>query len=294
MILMTTQTSKDGRERGSGQLGDARPVHAHRDMPTGAAGNGQADSTGQYRVMELKPTPTDVRAALDRVGYIHCPGVLDAGLLAQVRADFDRVWAAQPTGTGKVSQHVLLAEPSFRALVTHPAILDRHRALFGAQTQLLALDLLRQGPDSQFTRFWHRDFGFPGDHLLAANTLLYLDDIDEVSGPTYVVPGTHRGTAHPPTGQEGASLPGEVAIHARAGDAAIINAAIWHTGGRNRGPGLRRAIYLYFGWWWLKPYDLDRGPLPAVAVDGASDELLKLLGQRMPGSDLHMYADPQA
>ena len=44
-------------------------------------------------------------------------------------------------------------------LIEHPPILDRHRAIFGNQVQLLQYDLLRQGPrNSAFPeRSWHRD-----------------------------------------------------------------------------------------------------------------------------------------
>jgi len=68
----------------------------------------------------------------------------------------------------------------------------------------------------------------------------------------------------------------------------LINAAIWHTGGRNRSCGKRRGIYLYYGWWWFKQYFADRGPMPWQAAVNATPERLSLLGQRMPGPDLHL------
>jgi len=229
------------------------------------------------------------RSSLEEHGYARLPGLVDAGHLQRLRVAFDRLWSAQPAGCGKVSQHQLLADSEFGALVEHPPLLAVHRALFGVQTQLIAFDLLRQGPHATGPeRSWHRDFSFPGDHLLAANTILYLDDITAESGPTWVVPGTHRGLTSPDAVTAGEPRADEVAITAKAGDAALINAAIWHCGSRNRGAGLRRAIYLYFGWWWLKRYNEDQGPLPAAALAGASEARRILLGQQMPGTDLHM------
>ncbi len=231
----------------------------------------------------------DERLRFDTDGYVHCASVLDAALLAEVRAEFDRLWA-EHGAAGRVFHQQLLTSPVFIRLIEHPPILARQRALFGEQVQLLSLDLLRQGPDSQSADYaWHRDFHFPGDHVLAANTLLYLDDITPESGQTRVVPGTHRGHEVPPTELCAGLLPGQIAITAQAGDAVMINAAIWHTGGRNRGAGQRRAIYLYFGWWWLKQYFADRGSMPWQAAVGATPERLALLGLRMPGRDLHMY-----
>lgn len=231
----------------------------------------------------------DERRQFDTDGYAVCRGVLDAVLLAEVRAEFDRLWTEHGAG-GRVFHQQLLTSPVFIRLIEHAPILARHRALFGEQVQLLSLDMLRQGPNSQSADYaWHRDFHFPGDYPLAVNTLLYLDDITPESGQPRVVPGSHRGQQRPPADLCGGPLPDQVAITAQAGDAVLINAAIWHTGGRNRGPGLRRAVYLYYGWWWLKQYFADRGPMPWQAAVGASPERLALLGLRMPGGDLHMY-----
>ena len=77
-----------------------------------------------------------------------------------------------------------------------------------------------------------------------------------------------------------------------AGDAVFINSAIWHTGGRNTGDGLRRGIYLYYGYWWLKRYESNVS-LPWQALEGADATRLQLLGLKNPGGgDLHQYALP--
>src|SRR5438067_760260 len=86
--------------------------------------------------------------------------------------------------------------------------------------------------------------------ILAA--LLFLDTITPEVGPTRVVPGSHRSEALPPRDREHEPLPDEVAVCVEAGDAILINGALWHTGGCNRSDGLRRAVYLYYGYWWLR------------------------------------------
>ena len=94
---------------------------------------------------------------------------------ASLQAEFDRVWDLP----GRSNQHTLLQHQAFLDLIVHPPILDRHRALFGDQTQLLQYDLLRQGPRNETfpLHSWHRDFVFPGDVPLSVNTLLFLDPI---------------------------------------------------------------------------------------------------------------------
>jgi ectoine hydroxylase-related dioxygenase (phytanoyl-CoA dioxygenase family) len=222
-------------------------------------------------------------------GYLHAKAVLEPALLDEVRAGFDKIW---DENNGKpCNQTVLLKHPLFIKLIEHPAILNRHRAMFGRQVQLLQYDFLRQGPKSTAAvRSWHRDFAFPGDNPISTNTILYLDDMTDESGPTYVVPGTQRGPNGPPKDKRGDSLPGEVAAYAKAGDAVFINSAIWHSGSRNNGNGLRRAIYLYYGYWWLKRYDAHQ-TMPWQPLENASEQRLRLLGVKMPDNDLHMY-DP--
>ena len=222
-------------------------------------------------------------------GYVHVPGVLTRDELTHVQSEFDRVWELP----GQSNQTKLLQHRTFIDLIQHPEILDRQSALFGNQLQLLQYDFLRQGPRNETfpTRAWHRDFVFPGDTPLSVNTILYLDDMPEERGPTYVVPGTHRGASLPPRGMLNEPLPGEVAALARAGDAVFINSAIWHSGGRNRSDGPRRGIYLYYGYWWLKRYE-GAVSLPWQALEDADEQRLKLLGIKMPG-DLHQY-DPNA
>lgn len=229
------------------------------------------------------------RALFLEQGYLHVPGILAEGHLALIQSEFDRVWEAEGP---RVSQHQLFKYPAFLDLIEHPPILERHHAIFGIQTQLLQYDLLRQGPRSESwpIRGWHRDFAHPGDLPLSINTIVYLDEMTEERGPTYVVPGTHRGTEGPPRELASQPLPDEVAVRAKAGDAVFINSAIWHSGGRNRTDSLRRGIYLYFGYWWLKRYESERA-LPWQVLENASEQRLRLLGVKMPQSDLHMY-DP--
>ena len=107
-----------------------------------------------------------------------------------------------------------------------------------------------------------------------------------------MVPGTHHGTDYPPTESRHEPLPGEVAAYAAAGDAIFINGAIWHTGGSNQTEGLRRGIFLYFGYWWMKRYESET-EFPWQAKQNASEQRLQLLGIKMPDRDIHQY-DPNA
>ena len=222
-------------------------------------------------------------------GYLHARQVLDAELLSKIRDEFERIWKAK----GRSNQLVLLKHRTFIDLVEHPPILERQAAIFGRQTQLLQYDFLRQEAGSTYPlRSWHRDFSFPGDTPLSINTIVYLDRMDDASGPTFVIPRSHCGTELPPAFSVHHSLPEEVPIYADPGDAVFVNGAIWHSGSRNQSKGLRRGIYMYYGYWWLKRYE-SGFTLPSECLEGASEARLRLLGYQMPDRDLHVY-DPIA
>ena len=220
-------------------------------------------------------------------GYLHAKNVLEGSHLALIQSEFDRVWEQEKP---PVNQHKLLKHRAFIDLISHPSLLERHQAVFGNQTQLLQYDLLRQPPHNTAmpAYSWHRDFTMRGDFPLSINTILYLNNITEETGPTRVVPGSHRGTEKPAPAQSNGPIKGEIPVYARAGDAVFINSAIWHTGGRNNSDGLRRGIYLYYGYWWLKRYDAERA-LPWQALENADETRLQLLGLKMPSGDIHQY-----
>lgn len=231
-------------------------------------------------------TPEEKASFLEQ-GYLHVKGILEPDLLTHLQEEYDRVWAL---GDGiHINQHELLKHQTFIDFIEYPPILERHRAIFETQVQLLQYDLLYQGPHSDFpTRVWHRDLVHPGDYPLSINTILYLDEMTPERGPTYVIPKTHRGYEKPPREKVFDSLPGEIPIYASPGDAIFINSAIWHSGSRNVSEGVRRTIYLYFGYWWMKPYEADQ-QRPYQCLIDATEQRLCLLGLKMPDGDLHQY-----
>lgn len=220
-------------------------------------------------------------------GYVLIKGVLEKDHLAQIRETFITVWERE---SAPCNQHKLLKYQPLIDLVEHPPILGNMQALYGSRTQLLQYDFLYQPPLSEGpARSWHRDFVFPGDYPLSSNNILYLQDMDDEIGPTYVVPGSHRGWLDLPDEEEKTSpRTDEVAIYAEAGDVAIINAAVLHSGAINRSADRhRRNLYMYYGHWWLKRYEAHQ-LLPWQCLENASEQRLRLLGVKSPG-DPHIY-----
>ncbi len=224
-----------------------------------------------------------------REGYVVAENVVTGTHLKQLQDTFDHGWEAEKA-TGIVRTRETLKYKPFVELLEHPPILERMRAIFGDQVQLISYDLLRQGPHNTTfpDRDWHRDFSFPGDRPIAVQTVLMLDDTTGDGGPTYGIPRSHVGEALPAQDEITKPLPGEVALSLHAGSAIFLNGALWHTGARNDSDHVRRGLYIYFGYWWLKPYDADKAN-PWQALEGASQQRLEILGVKQPDWDLHRY-----
>lgn len=228
-------------------------------------------------------TVSDGPVALDDAGYLLLECVLDAELIRRLRDEFDVLWKRH---NGSVDQRQLLASETFLELLEHPRLLAEVKAVFGAQMQLLMYALRQHDQaDDLRERDWHRDFSFVCDRTIGLNAIVYLDDTMH-TGPTLVVPGSHRWRDLP--GGRYEPRADELELPARAGQVLVSDAALWHSRGRNCTSSPRRIVLLYFGYWWLKRYEHDSA-LPWRALMNASAQRLQLLGLRMPGRDLHLY-----
>ena len=222
-------------------------------------------------------------------GYYLIKEIFNKNFLKIIKSHFIEIYEQE---NGKCSQHQLLKNDVFLNLIEYPNILNPMKFIFGSQIQLLQYDLLYQPPQNNGPfRNWHRDLSFPGQFPLSTNCIIYLEDMDEDIGPTYVVPGTHIGwLPEIKIKQKNIKLTNEIAINAEAGDMAIINSSILHSGSINKSKNKhRRNIYIYYGYWWLKRYKSEL-KLPWQCFNKASEQRLQLLGIKSPeNADLHIY-----
>jgi ectoine hydroxylase-related dioxygenase (phytanoyl-CoA dioxygenase family) len=116
--------------------------------------------------------------------------------------------------------------------------------------------------------------------------LLYLDDIDDDCGPTYIMPGSHRWLSMPPEDSLYDDLKGQVALRPRAGTMVLIHSALWHRGGANGAGGrLRRLVIQQFAPAWAKRSEFESlpaqplyEPLIEQARKDRDEETLELFG----------------
>ena len=78
------------------------------------------------------------------------------------------------------------------------------------------------------------------------------------------------------------------ASRSHAGGAVLFNAQLWHFGGRNDTDQPRRAIFPYFGHYWIKRMDeFYRRPLPEYIVAHDDPLVRQLFGRGIAVASVH-------
>lgn len=193
--------------------------------------------------------------SFEETGYLVVEGVLRGELLEAMRREAAALSVSEPPEVGRRVWHerALFRRRAFREVLTVPALVETALALQGEDVQLLAIDLLLTRP-GQGGVGWHRDVTFVCNKTLSINTGIYLADMTPEMGPLRVVPGSHR-REEGPNPPNADPMPGEARVPVPAGSAVFFDAALWHTGDRNRSAVDRLGLFAYFGRYWIKRMD---------------------------------------
>lgn len=235
-----------------------------------------------------------------RDGYLRLSGIAEPRVLEAMRGMYDDAWRAGESG---ITERLhLLRHRAFRDFVDSPSVLAAPRSVFGAHLQLLDLWQTFQPPSSRWRkraytvpteRDWHRDLTFLGTdpaRPLVVNMLLFLDEVDDRSGPTVVLPGSHRARAAAVAEHSTEPHPDEVAVPLGLGDALLFNSSLVHSRGRNRSGRPRRGVAMLWGFWFVKPVGSELPLCPAATEDG-SEQRSRLVGATQPTVDLYLFED---
>jgi ectoine hydroxylase-related dioxygenase (phytanoyl-CoA dioxygenase family) len=190
------------------------------------------------------------------VGYTVLPGVLSDAEIGVARVKIDQIYQTQISEIGG-RQHLeaiddtytamcLLAyDDFFLSLATKPRILTLVEYFLGDYFTLMLQNGIVNVPevgDNQAPGYWHRDLGY--QHFISSRplgiTALYcVDDFKEETGGTRVLPYSHKAETFP---SEEFVRQHEQAISAAAGSAIVFDSMMYHRGGHNRSPTVRRGI----------------------------------------------------
>ncbi len=205
------------------------------------------------------------RAELHGQGYLLLPAHMSPSQLAAMRAAHDRLMGDKyPTANGWPDGYeadychhepgtrrladLVSEDPVFDATYTDGLVLAAVAELMAAPFKHNSINAREALPGAGMQGF-HRDRARrPDGREPGVNTAWLLDDFTALSGPTRVVPGSHRwleDTISLPDGVEAHPL--EVQLLAPAGSVMVFANTLWHSGTRNLGTAPRRVIHVSFG-----------------------------------------------
>ena len=189
------------------------------------------------------------------------------------------------------AQH--LANPVITAVARH--VLDDHLRIAQLHPRVIDADKPDESSDaahrSAATRGWHTDWPhdlsaygmgdardnagcirqpFP-DVTMCLVMIWYLSDVDENSGGTWAVPGSHKDKRNPRGPSDGMSvaapIPGDMQVTAKAGSVYIQDSRIWHASPRHN-PSNRPRVAMITRWcpWWLSVDDYAPGNTHSTSI----------------------------
>ena len=228
---------------------------------------------------------TDLNPLVDgfkRDGYAVFPGVFSAGQM-QRWINLHGELSARSIAAGKPSfwfGGVFEESPeTFLPAISNPLLLAFAERIMGPFVQLDNLSLVGfptvEPADARGkVSGWHRDrwAKVPDgvyERPLAINAISYFQDLDELSGPLRVIPGSHREplTMDPP--ERGRPHPEERIVSLQAGDVVFIHNALLHSGTPNTSGKTRFFFSLYYNLTWLRCTDDHSGPATQALVTEA-------------------------
>lgn len=189
---------------------------------------------------------------LEREGYFVIERVFDDGFLQETRERMSQIWDAQLAQYGeefleRIGDHGVIRammeiDPFFLEYIRHPTIFRYVEATVGPTAILHLQNGVVAHPDRPHNQGrYHRDFpkNFLPSKIISFNAFVAVDDFNEQTGGTWVVPGTHRFESLP---SEEYVQGYEKQLSMPAGSVLFFDSMLWHRGGVNYSSSIRRGI----------------------------------------------------
>jgi ectoine hydroxylase-related dioxygenase (phytanoyl-CoA dioxygenase family) len=187
-------------------------------------------------------------------GYTVVRQLLAPEELPAAREALDRVYQSQAEAAGgedrlrrindaNVVRCPLAEDLLFLDLARHPRLLDVARVVLGEYFILQQQNGVINPPGNEhYQAAWHRDL--PYQHFVASrppaiSALWCLDDFNEETGGTWVLPASHKTEPFPSVEYVTSH---EKPIVAGAGDALVFDSMLYHRAGHNRSGRMRRGL----------------------------------------------------
>lgn len=210
----------------------------------------------------------------DRDGFLILPGLFGADEVGLLRDQVPAIFAQdhpgnireKDSGEVRTAMGLHLRNDVFARLVRHPRLVEPAMQILGPDLYIQQVKVNVKAAFTGEVWQWHHDFGTHGGEdgvpaPLALNLHVFLDDVSELNGPLYFLPGSHKqGPAPAWLDTETTSYPlwvveretvtrlaaerGMVAATGPAGTALIFGDCLVHASPANISPWDRRIFSL--------------------------------------------------
>jgi ectoine hydroxylase-related dioxygenase (phytanoyl-CoA dioxygenase family) len=218
-----------------------------------------ATTVQTFGVKEFHANQSAEDAAAEQIrliGYAVIPDVLSALELGDLQRKLDAVYQEQVKEVGGEDRLATMGDThtvrlplaydeAFLSVAANATVLSVVERILGDYFILMlqngVLNMPQRG-STQNTANWHRDLNY--QHFictppLSVSALFCVDDFSAETGGTNVLPGSHKTDKFP---SHDYVLAHETQIEAKAGSVLIFDSMLYHRGGINRSPGVRRGI----------------------------------------------------
>ena len=248
------------------------------------------------RPVTVQATPAQVQSLIDD-GYLVLENLFTGAALERLREATrevaEREGQAVRSGRnwgGVYLRQLMEKHEAFLEMFRLEPCLSVARAVLGPQVRVLPLTARIAWPEEEGQATpWHihqrvvpspRPAFFSLPHVI--DTLIYLDNLTEASGPVCVVPGSHRWEDREFPGGPHDDIPGQKIITLPAGSAVMIHGNLWHRGLAPRPEGtIRRLLILPYSHAWTQHPSFGERPengLMRPLFDSPDPETRELLG----------------
>jgi ectoine hydroxylase-related dioxygenase (phytanoyl-CoA dioxygenase family) len=235
---------------------------------------------------------------LDDEGYLLLEGFMSGELLQAVRHRIDELFAQEGERAGsefkQEPQSRRLANlvnkgEIFRQIIVMPRVLDYVSFVLGTRFKLSSLNARSANPYSDWVQPLHCDAGAIPDEkgYWVCNVIWLLDDFTTENGAIRMLPGSHKRGVLPQDHLPDpcAPHPEEVLLTGLAGDAAIMNAHLWHGATANRTASPRRALHSFYCRWDKPQQQYQKQLLSPEVQQGLGLRLREILALDDPLND---------
>ncbi len=226
------------------------------------------------------------RERIERDGYTILPGVIEAGMVEELRADIARLEieldvapaANEFEGTRTRRIYNLLARGAvYEQVPVHDRVLPLVERVLDAGCLVSSLSSIAIGPGESKQPIHADDQLIPIDRphsAVVCNTMWALTDFTEENGATRLVPGSHRFAEAP----DFEVRHGTVAAEMEAGSVLVWHGSLWHGGGANRTDRVRVGLAMNYCAGFIRQQENQQLGIPLETVSRFSPRLRELTG----------------